>query len=334
MVRDGTTLRVFHNVCSHRGTVLVEASAQGIPRIVCPYHGWTYKLDGELIATPHIGGAGQHFCERFARQHLGLRGVRAGEWAGHIFVNFSGTAPAFEDWIRPVAERFGNIEWADLRRDAALARVLEVAANWKMVVENFVESYHLPWVHKALNAVNPMTGHYQILGGHSYLGQGGTAYQGDRVTGAVLPRVKDMLDRSRYEALAIFPNLILGPLSDMAFSIVILPESVERTRERLEFFFAGDEALLERFAATRRSAAEFSTRVNAEDVKIIERVQRGRHSPAFLGGQFAPAQEATSLQFQKIVAAHILSSCERRPEEIVTLPIRDISHLDGVDSRI
>lgn len=326
IARDGPTLRVFHNVCSHRGAMLVEAPVQGRPRIVCPYHSWAYKLDGQLVSTPHVGGADQHVCRQFDTERLGLRPVRAVEWAGHILVNLSGTAPSFAEWIRPVAERFGNIPWQDLRRDAALALDLHVAANWKVIVENFVESYHLPWVHKALNAVNPMAQHYQILGGHSYLGQGGKAYEGERVNSGILPRMNGSLNSSRYEALVVFPNLILAPLADMMFSIVILPESAERTRERVEFFFVGDEALLERFSAERRRSTEFITSVNAEDVKIVETVQRGRHSTAFTGGQFAQAQEATSLQFQKIVAAHIAAGGKRRPEEVVTLSVRDIEH--------
>jgi len=326
IVRDGTTLQVFHNVCSHRGAVLVETPARGRPRIVCPYHSWTYKLDGQLVSTPHVGGANQHVCQQFDPKRLGLRPIRTVEWAGHIFVNLSGTAPSFAEWIRPVADRLGDIPWQDLRRDTALALDLRVAANWKIIVENFVESYHLPWVHKALNAVNPMARHYQILGGHSYLGQGGTAYESERINSAILPRMNGILNSSRYEALVVFPNLILAPLADMTFSIVILPESAERTRERVEFFFVGEEALLERFSSERRRTAEFTTRVNAEDVKIVETVQRGRHSRAFTGGQFAQAQEATSLQFQKIVAAHILACGTRRPDEIVTLATRDIEH--------
>jgi choline monooxygenase len=326
MLRDGATLRVVHNVCSHRGAMLVEAPTHGGLRIVCPYHSWAYKLDGELVSTPHVGGADQHTCEQLDRTRLGLRAVRSFEWAGHVFVNLSGTAPPFAEWIRPVAERFGRIEWADLRRDALLARQLDVAANWKIIVENFVESYHVPWVHKALNAVNPMSLHYQILGGHSYLGQGGTGYQPEQVAGIALPFMKGISGSSRYEALAVFPNLILSPLPDITFSIVLLPESAERTRERVEFFYVGDEALQDRYSAGRRRGAEFITSVNAEDVKIVETVQRGRHSPAFSGGQFADAQEATSLQFQKMVAARILAAGMRLPEEIVPLPTRDIAH--------
>ena len=326
MVRDGATLRVFHNVCSHRGSLLVEASVHGGPRIVCPYHSWGYKLDGTLVATPHVGGAGRHVCPSIDPRGLGLRSVPVAEWAGHVFINLSGTAPPFEQWIRPVAERFGAIPWDDLRRDPALARSLEVAANWKIICENFVESYHLPPVHAALNAANPMEQHYQILGGHSYLGQGGTGYQPDQIAGAGLPRMTTFADASMYEALVIFPNLILAPLPDMTFSIVMLPDSAQRTRERLEFLFIGAEALQDRFRPLREKGAEFVTNVNAEDVGIVETVQRGRWSSAFTGGQFAPDQEATSLQFQKTVAARILATDPNRPEEVVSLATRDILH--------
>ncbi len=344
MVRDGTDLRVFHNACSHRGALLVDHAKRSGPRIVCPYHAWAYRLNGELVSTPHVGGADRHECLAIDPARLGLRSVRSCEWAGHVFVNLSGTAPPFEEWIRPVATRFRDIDWSELRRDPGVARQLDVAANWKIVIENFVESYHVPWVHRALNAVNSMSTHYQILGGHSYLGQGGTDYQGDRVSGRSLPLMKGSSGYSRYEALAIFPNLILGPLPDMTFSIILLPEAPERTCERLEFFYVGDEevpgahglastvgagflaeALRETHRPARAAGAEFVASVNVEDIAIVESVQRGRWSPAFTGGQFAQAQETTSLQFQKMVAARILSEGQD-PERIVQLPTRDITH--------
>ncbi|HEU5443082.1 MAG TPA: aromatic ring-hydroxylating dioxygenase subunit alpha [Steroidobacteraceae bacterium] len=325
MVRDGATLRVFHNVCSHRGAVLVDSPARGRARIVCPYHSWTYRTDGELAATPHFGGSDRHAPD-LDRRRLGLRSVPCAEWAGHVFVNLAGGAAPFAEWIRPVAKRYGQIAWADLVHDPALARSLAVHANWKIIAENFVESYHLPWVHPTLHAVNPMRQHYQILGGHSYLGQGGTGYQGEQVAGGTLPLMKGLEDYSRYEALFIFPNLILGPLPDMAFSIILSPEAAERTAERLEFFFVGNESLEDRCAAARASGARFIADVNAQDIGIVESVQRGRWSRAFEGGQFSPAQEATSLQLQKMVAARILSADRGRPEDIVSLPTRDIGH--------
>jgi choline monooxygenase len=326
LVRDREALRVFHNVCSHRGAPLLEASAHGRARIVCPYHSWTYKLDGDLVSTPHVGGAGRHACDAIQSRELGLRLVRSAEWAGHVFIDLSGAAPAFEEWIRPVAQRFNGIDWSLLRRDPAASLQLEVAANWKIIVENFVESYHLPWVHKELQSVNPMAQHFQILGGHSYLGQGGNAYEGDRMTSAALPRMPSLAGGTRYESLAIFPNLILVPLADMSFSIIMLPEAVDRTHERVEFCFVGDAALGDEFIADRRKAVEFIAKVNAEDVAIVEAVQRGRHSIAFTGGQFSHAQEATSLQFQKILACHILAAGKTPPETVAPLPVLDIAH--------
>ncbi len=326
LVRDREALRVFHNVCSHRGAPLLEAAAHGRARIVCPYHSWSYKLDGELVSTPHVGGAGRHTCDSIRSGELGLRRVRSAEWAGHVFIDLSGAAPDFEEWIRPVARRFAAIDWSLLRRDPAASLHLEVAANWKIIVENFVESYHLPWVHKELQSVNPMAQHFQILGGHSYLGQGGNAYEGERVTSASLPRMPSLAGGTRYESLAIFPNLILVPLADMSFSIIMLPLAVDRTLERVEFSFVGDAALGEEFAAERRTGAGFIARVNAEDVAIVEAVQRGRHSRAFSGGQFAQAQEATSLQFQKILACHMLAAGKAPPESVAPLPVEDIGH--------
>lgn len=324
--RDATRLRVFHNVCSHRGSVLVDGSRRGQARIVCPYHAWTYNLRGELARTPHVAGAGRHECALFERSTLSLREIRSAEWANHVFIDLRGTAPPFDEWIAPVAARLANVDWSHMRRDTDLAQQVEVAANWKIVAENFVESYHLPSVHRRLNAVNPMEGHYQILGGDSYLGQGSVAYEGDRATGAALPIFPGWSKIDRYEALYIFPNLILTPLANMAFSILIRPESASRTRERLEFFFAGDEAMIEERAAARRAAAGFITDVNAEDIHIVERVQRGRMSPAFEGGQFSDAQEATSRHLQHLIAARMLAAQGQAPHELISLPVRDIHY--------
>jgi choline monooxygenase len=94
LVREDA-LQVFHNVCSHRGSPLVETPAHGRARIVCPYHSWTYRLDGELVSTPHVGGPRRHTCETINPESLRLRRVRCAEWAGYVFINMSGIAPAF-----------------------------------------------------------------------------------------------------------------------------------------------------------------------------------------------------------------------------------------------
>lgn len=326
MVRDGGVLRVFHNVCSHRGARLVNEPCGGRVRVVCPYHGWTYGLDGSLLKTPHVAGAKLHQHKDWDPRTLGLVCVRSAEWAGHVFVDLSGEAEPFDRWIEPISARLALPTDANLARDQALKQRLELAADWKIIVENFVESYHLPWVHQQLNRVNPMERHYQILGGHHYLGQGGDDYEGQQLYGTELPTFRQGSKRSDYEALYIFPNLILGPFADFMFSIIIQPVAAGRSRERIEFFFAGADALAESHRETRQRSAQFLIDINREDVGIVESVQRGRSSPAFRGGQFSIPQEATSLQFQKMVAAKLLAQAGQRGDDVVQLPTLDIRH--------
>lgn len=139
-------------------------------------------------------------------------------------------------------------------------------------------------------------------------------------------------DSSRYEALFVFPNLILSPLPDMMFSMLLLPQTATRTRERLEFWFVGDRALDEAHRSARERSAALIARVNGEDIGIVERVQLGRRSQAFSGGQFAHAQEASSLQFQKMVASWIVAAGRRAPDNIAQLPTGDIAHASAKPS--
>ena len=99
-------IKVFHNVCSHRGMILVneETDVQGAIR--CPYHSWSYNLDGELKGTPHLGGVGQHKSEGFQHCDHGLKPVRSRVWLGIIFINLSGDAPEFDEYIKPLSQRW------------------------------------------------------------------------------------------------------------------------------------------------------------------------------------------------------------------------------------
>src|SRR5690606_3529100 len=118
--------------------------------------------------------------------------------------------------------------------DTELAAEMTFEANWKLVVENFVESYHVPAIHPELEQVNPMRAHYQILGGHSYLGQGGHDYvatEQEELTGLPL---RANADSSQYEVFYIFPNLIFGPVPNFGFVIIANPQSAAVTHERLE----------------------------------------------------------------------------------------------------
>ena len=327
LARHAGGVKVFHNLCSHRGAVLVNAPGKGRARITCPYHAWTYDLSGSLLHTPHVDGPGRHSCESLDPSRLGLREIRSAEWCGHVFTDFSGQAPPFDEWIRPMDERLGHLHSADLRRDPEAGVEFDLSVNWKIIAENFSESYHLPFVHRELNQVNPMEDHYQILGGHSYVGQGSTGFSGSKDNLGTLPLLSAVMQRSRYESFYVFPNLMLVPFPDMMFSIIAFPLSPRRTIERLSLFVGGEEAMAAPHAGARKASNDFAVRINQEDFVVLNAVQAGRESPAYGGGHIVSQQETTSLHFQKMVAARVLATAnDATPHETVDLPTEDVAH--------
>lgn len=313
---DDGALRVFHNVCSHRGNRLVAERCNVTKVIRCPYHAWTYRLDGELQGTPHIGGVGKHEVDGFRRDQHGLRPVRSREWLDLAFVNLSGNAPAFEDYVAPLMERWKPFVTAlDLEKltpGATHAELtMELAANWKLAVENFCESYHLPWVHPGLNKRSRLEDHYHIFGEHRFAGQGTTAYDPDYLDGERFPCF-DNWTEDRYacaEYIALFPNVWIGLHVDHLYTVILYPVSKDRTVESFRFYYLGDAAG-ERFANKRATSLEAWHRVFVEDVGVVEGMQIGRASPAFAGGVFSPVMDEPTHHFHQWVARRLLDSLE------------------------
>lgn len=328
MVRDRESrIRVYHNVCSHRGAQLVD-QARRCANIVCPYHAWAYGLDGELKQTPHVGGENVHECQEIDKTKLGLKEVRSHIWAGLVFVNLSGDAIGFKDYIQPLTDRWHRIDVSLLRHVTGLGQKPEFPANWKLVVENFVESYHLPWVHKSMNAFNPMGAHYQILGADHFIGQGVKAH---RPTDAYAGKFKAFpaLKPDEYgtgESMYLPSNLILICMSDFLFANIITPVSPALTSERIEMFLIGEEATDPNLHFDRQKLMDMLCQVNNEDIGICERAQKGRTSEAFTGGAFAPMQEQSTLQFQQLVATKILLATGAPENLQPKLPVKDIHH--------
>ena len=310
LVRDKAgTLRAFFNHCSHRGAILADQPRRNCATIVCPYHSWTYNLSGDLRRMPHVGGPGVDQHEALDTSKLGLREISLRDWAGLVFVNMSGAAQSFDDFIAPVRERLGGYDLSLLHTSGEAGTV--VNANWKVVVENFVESYHLPWIHPSMNRYNPMEDHYQILGGDTYIGQGllGLEFQDEAAN--LLPRFPNLTPEqlTTGESHFIFPNLLFGVMIEMAYAVILLPESAGRTRERVVVMVNGEKAATDpQYKDARDILLERIVSVNAEDIGITESVQRGRSSPAFTGGQFSPVHERTSHQFQRAYALRMLAA--------------------------
>ena len=206
-------LRVFHNVCRHRGTLL--ATAPGRCRsIVCPYHGWTCGLDGGLRETPHFEGFGAHGHGNLDPARHGLIPVRSGVWNRVVFVNLSGDAPPLDVWIAPLARRWAHFDFSLLRHGPGVSHELPV--NWKTATENFLESYHLPVVHRTLNRYSALEHHNLVLESETFFGQQSTRYAPRDGAAGQLPVFPGLSDvqAGRAEYLCLFPNVWVSCVRD------------------------------------------------------------------------------------------------------------------------
>jgi choline monooxygenase len=293
-------LRVFWNVCRHRGMKLVEAPGRLAGVIRCPYHSWCYALDGALKVTPHVGGPGLNTDPAIDRSTLGLLPVRAAEWLGCVFVDLSGTAEPFADFIAPLAERWADFADRPLHPGSTDCHfALEVGCNWKLAVENYCESYHLPWVHPGLNSYSRLEDHYTILD-DAFAGQGTLAYRPLLAAdGGRLPAFEGLPVRwdEGAEYAALYPNLLLGVHKDHLFAMRLDPLGPERTREHVALWFADEEALAPALAPLRQKLTALWREVFAEDIAVVEGMQKGRHADAFDGGVFSPVMDEATAAF-------------------------------------
>ncbi len=308
--RDGE-IRVFHNVCRHRGRTLVEGPENLKTSMVCPYHSWTYALDGQLTGTPHVGGFGKHTCEGFDKGSIRLKDVRSAIWFGMVFVDLSGTASDFTDLVAPLEERWKDFRDAELIHTGADSTItFELECNWKLAIENYCEAYHLPWVHPELNRYSPLNRHRAIVE-QGFSGQITECYTPSLPDG--MPMFPDFPGLPEYwregaEYVSLFPNVLLGIHRDHFFAGLILPDGPARTLERFELFYFDAAVAGDDYAASRAANAQLWQAVFAEDQDAVEAMQRGRHSPGFDGGVFSPAMDGPTHVFNAWIARAWLGS--------------------------
>ncbi|MEM6421628.1 MAG: SRPBCC family protein, partial [Pseudomonadota bacterium] len=291
----------------HRGMILVDAPGNRARALRCPYHAWCYELDGRLRTTPHVGGPGRNRHDAIERDKLGLMEVRSAVWLGVVFVNIDGQAPAFEDYAAEIQAR-----WAEFDRPLRFAGAesgftLQVGCNWKLAVENYCESYHLPWVHPGLNSYSRLQDHYHIEGaGHS--GQGTTVYRPmlDE-SGRRFPPIEGLAAKwaEGAEYLALYPNVLLGVHNDHTFAIVLEPRGVAETHEHVAILYPDEGVAGDAYRPMREKNAAMWQEVFEEDIFVVEGMQRGRRASGFDGGRFSPAMDGPTHAFHAWVAARL-----------------------------
>ena len=282
VVRDDEGIRAFVNVCRHRGSLLVEGEGTG-KTIQCPYHAWTYDLDGSLRAAPRSERE-----EGFDAEELSLVPVRLETWGPFLFVNASPDGASLAETLGPVPDLVSVDDLAFHSRDE-----FELAANWKIACENYLECYHCPVAHKGFSAaydVDPDEYRLEPTGEHvlSQFAQARDGDEGQAQFHFVWPNL-------RINVFAGAPNLSIGPL---------LPSGPERSTGFLDYFFAGDadRGWVEELLA-------FDRQVGAEDRALVERVQKGVRSGIVQEGRLLGESELLVARFQELVGG-ALGDCE------------------------
>lgn len=303
--RDGT-IRVFQNICRHRGMIMVTEPRRIEGAIRCPYHSWCYSHEGRLVATPHVGGPGQNAHPDIRKEELGLIEVPSHVWMGVVFVNLSGDAAPFEEVHADLIERWKEFD-KPLHHGGAHGKILlECRTNWKLAVENYCESYHLPWVHPGLNSYSRLEDHYHILE-DAYCGQGTLVYR--QIEGEGGARFPDFPGLSAKwdtggEYITVTPNVMLGVQRDHTFAIILEPKGPRLTHEHIHLFYAAPDTPED----LRRQNAEQWELVFVEDIGVVEGMQAARGAPGFDGGRFSPAMDGPTHQFHKWVAGRMLDA--------------------------
>ena len=305
--RDGH-IRVFQNTCRHRGMILVSEPGKVGNVIRCPYHSWSYALSGELKATPHVGGPGHNTHPEIRREDLGLVEIRSHVWMGVVFVNVSGDAAPFKTHAAEVMARWSEFDRPIHHGGANSHFSFDVACNWKLAVENYCESYHLPWVHPGLNSYSRLEDHYNIEAPGAFSGQGTLVYApkpGE--DGRRFPDFEGLSKKwdTGAEYLALYPNVLLGVHRDHVFSIVLEPRGPGRTVEHVDIAYAGGEVPGPAYEDMRADNAAMWHEVFEEDIFVVEGMQTGRNGLFFDGGKFSPAMDGPTHCFHTWVAGRL-----------------------------
>jgi Rieske 2Fe-2S family protein len=283
--RDGA-VRAFYNVCRHRGARLcTEESGTASRALRCPYHAWTYGLDGRLIAAPNLVT-----MPDVDKQAYGLHGIAVREWLGYVWVCLAGDPPSFEDEvIGATTARLGDAEAIthyDVPNLALGSRIrYDVRANWKLIVENFQECYHCATIHPELVEVLP-----EFAGGFAaqyYVGHGaefGEQIQGFTVDGspglARIPTVTAEQDR-RYYAITVLPQVFINLVPDHVIVHRMYPLAADRTIVECDWLVLPSVVAA---GADLHRTVELFDRVNRQDFDACERTQPSMSSRVYAGG--------------------------------------------------
>jgi choline monooxygenase len=275
-------LRALHNVCRHRAGPIATCDGRAAKSLVCRYHGWTYALDGGLRGAPEM-----HDAPDFDPDSIRLPQAQVAEWHGLVFAALHETAPAFDEVVAGISERSGALE--GYRFDVRVS--YEIDCNWKAYVDNYLEGYHLPRVHPALNRLLDYRSYRTELARWHSL-------QWSTIESSHGPYRADGTRTAQALYWWIWPNTMLNMLPGRLQTNRVVPLGTQRCRVDFDYYYApdADPALGEQDRA-------FADQLQAEDIAICEAVQRGLASGSYVAGRLNPSRESGVWHFHELLRA-------------------------------
>jgi len=320
--RQGT-IRAFHNVCRHRGSLLVEKDGN-YDRIRCPYHSWVYESSGELLVTPLFKGHDleereeQYYTEQserlFCKKDYPLLRVRVETWGSLIFVNLDPQACTLKEWLGDLPDRFARYPLHELRLQKRAT--FDVKANWKLIAENFMEYYHLPTIHPELVKVSKVNLHYRYQGSGMYMGFCTSPLSADPLSPfELIPPVPGLNETEAKSAMwiHIFPNISMFLFPNHLFTLLLNPRGCGETLEYTDILVHPSGFQTENYAQHYEDIFKYWDVVNRQDFEAVQRVQIGIANKAYPGGRLCERFEEPLYRFQNMVIDRMVGK-NRVPE--------------------
>jgi choline monooxygenase len=286
-------LRGFFNVCRHHAAAVMTTPEGKTETLRCPYHGWTYDLNGALIVTPEFAAV----CN-FDRSLNALRPVEVTQWESLVFAKLATGSPSLENFLGSDLVR--QIRLLSLERLHWMERrIYKLNCNWKVFIDNYLDGgYHVPHLHRGLNSVLDSV-NYTTETGERFCLQSSpiSTEKADKQTAAVRKG-----DRALY--YWIYPNLMINWYEGVMDFNLVCPRGVDRTEVIFDFYFSD---VSEAGRKQNLASIAVSERIQAEDVAICESVQRGLASRAYTAGRLSVRREAGEHLFHKLLYADLIS---------------------------
>jgi choline monooxygenase len=285
-------LRAFFNVCRHHAAAVAAEPCGSVQLFRCPYHGWSYGLDGSLKGTPDFAGV----CN-FDRSENGLVPIEVESWEQFVFVSLDPARQRLREYLGALVAQVAPLDVGSLRFFES--RTYTLNCNWKVFVDNYLDGgYHVPYLHKGLNSVLDYS-EYTVENGERFCLQSSPITASDEDAQVAATRTGD---RAYY--YWIYPNFMINLYQGVMDTNLVIPIGIDRTKVIFDFYFTDISAEAQ---AKNAESVAVSDRIQMEDLDICEAVQRGLGSRAYQAGRLSVRREAGEHLFHRLLARDLKS---------------------------